>query len=152
VAVSADVMVMVLFAALLHAAWNALIKACGDKLLMTWLLCVCAGVLAALLLPVLPAPRRESWGHLAASGTIHLLYFWLVSRAYQSADMSLAYPLMRGAAPILTALIAMLWAVITGARFSGLASIPFWVLTNAFLAAFAGIMATNLKETSESET
>ena len=104
---SADVMEVVLFAALLHAAWNALIKACGDKLLMTWLLCVCAGVLAALLLPVLPAPRRESWGHLAASGTIHLLYFWLVSRAYQSSELSLAYPLMRGAAPILTALIAV---------------------------------------------
>lgn len=101
-------MAVVLFAALLHASWNALIKACGDKLLMTWLLCVCAGVLAALFLPFLPAPQRESWGHLAASGTIHLLYFWLVSRAYQSADMSLAYPLMRGAAPILTALIAVI--------------------------------------------
>lgn len=58
--------------------------------------------------------------------------------------------LVGGVSTILTALIAMLWAVITGARFSGLATIPFWVLTNAFLAAFAGIMATNLKETSGS--
>lgn len=47
---------------------------------------------------------------------------------------------------ILTALLAMLWAIVTGARFSGLAMLPFWLVINAFLCAFAGLVATSVAE------
>ena len=42
---------------------------------------------------------------------------------------------------ILTALLAMLWAIVTG-----LAMLPFWLLINAFLCAFAGLVATSVAE------
>lgn len=51
-----------------------------------------------------------------------------------------------GVSTILTALLAMLWAIVTGAKFYGLETLPFWLLINAFLCAFAGLMATNMVE------
>ena len=47
---------------------------------------------------------------------------------------------------ILTALIAMLWAIISGNKFYGLETLPFWLLINGFLCAFAGLVATNMDE------
>jgi drug/metabolite transporter (DMT)-like permease len=92
----------------LHAGWNALVRASGDKFL-TSLQVVCgAAILALLMLPGLPMPAVASWPWLLASGLIHVVYFTLVARAYQGTDLGLAYPLMRGTAPVLTALAAAL--------------------------------------------
>ena len=35
-----------------------------------------------------------------ASALIHVVYFLLVGRLYRNADLSVAYPLMRGLAPL----------------------------------------------------
>lgn len=51
---------IVLFAALLHALWNALLKNSGDKRLTTVMLTGAAAIMAALLLPLLPSPARAS--------------------------------------------------------------------------------------------
>jgi drug/metabolite transporter (DMT)-like permease len=101
-------MLTVLFAALLHAAWNALIKSGSDKLLDSVMLCAGAGVMALAVLPFLPLPAAASRGYLIASTLIHVGYFCLVALAYRSADLSFIYPLMRGAAPLFTALIMVL--------------------------------------------
>jgi len=94
----------VLCAALLHAGWNAIVKLGGDTLLTTILVTGWAAVLAALALPWLPLPAPASWPWLAASAVLQVGYYVLVARAYQAADMSLSYPLMRGCAPLLVAL------------------------------------------------
>lgn len=71
---------------------------------------VCGATLLSLpLLVWLPLPAPASWPWLLASGLIHVLYFALVARAYQGAELGLAYPLMRGTAPVLTAAAAALW-------------------------------------------
>ena len=98
----------VLFAALLHASWNAIVKLGGDKLLTTILVTGWAAVLSAMVLPWLPAPAEQSWPWLAASAVLQTGYYILVARAYHSADMSLSYPLMRGCAPLLVA-VAGTW-------------------------------------------
>lgn len=103
---SIEIMAVVLLSALLHAGWNALVRASGDKFLSSLYVVCGAGLFALLLLPALPAPGRASWPWLLASGLIHVVYFTLVARAYRSADLMLAYPLMRGIAPVLTALAA----------------------------------------------
>jgi drug/metabolite transporter (DMT)-like permease len=105
---STEVMVVVLFSALLHAGWNAAVRASGDKGLASLQVVGGAALLSALLLPVLPLPAVASWPWLLASAAIHVVYFALVARAYQGADLGLAYPLMRGTAPVLTALAAVL--------------------------------------------
>lgn len=101
-----EVMAVVLFSALLHAGWNALVRASDDKFLSTLHVVGGAGTLAALLLPALPLPALASWPWLLASALVHVLYFVLVARAYSGADLSFAYPLMRGTAPVLTAACA----------------------------------------------
>ncbi len=105
---SLDVMMIVLFGAALHAGWNALVRASADKLQDTVLIVLGAGVWAALLLPLAPAPAMASWPYLAASVLIHVGYFVLVAVSYRHGELSFVYPLMRGAAPALTAVAGVL--------------------------------------------
>jgi drug/metabolite transporter (DMT)-like permease len=98
----------VLFAALLHASWNALIKARSDPFLATVMLAAGAGLVGALVLPFVAAPLAPSWPFIAGSSLIHVLYCALLVEAYRNADMSHAYPLIRGSAPLLVALAAPL--------------------------------------------
>jgi drug/metabolite transporter (DMT)-like permease len=103
---SLAVMFLVLLGAALHATWNVIIKAGSDKQLDTMLV-ICGGaILAAFALPFIPLPERASWPYLGASVVIHFFYFILVALAYRTGDLSYAYPIMRGSAPPLTALVA----------------------------------------------
>ncbi|MEK1939325.1 MAG: EamA family transporter [Pseudomonas sp.] len=104
-----SVYLVVLLAALLHASWNAIVKGGTDKLLSTVLLTTCGALLAALLLPWLPQPAPASWPFLAVSTLLQVLYFALVARIYHLADMSQTYPIMRGTAPLLVALVSLCW-------------------------------------------
>ncbi|NHZ42084.1 EamA family transporter [Massilia aquatica] len=101
---SGAIVLLVLFAALLHASWNALVKAGPDKLLSTVLVACGSALPAALALPFLALPAPASWPWLAASACMHLVYYRLLAAAYAHGDMSHAYPLMRGSAPLLVAL------------------------------------------------
>ena len=101
-------MAVVLLGAVLHAVWNTLVRGAADKFLDTVLMLSGAGILTAVLLPVLPLPATESWPYLAASVLIHVVYFALVALAYHGAELSFAYPVMRGSAPVLSALAVVL--------------------------------------------
>ena len=98
-------MAAVLFGALLHAVWNALVHAASDKFLNTVLVVGGAGVWTACWLPFAPAPAVESWPYLAASVLIHIAYFSFVALSYRDADLSFVYPIMRGSAPALSAVV-----------------------------------------------
>jgi drug/metabolite transporter (DMT)-like permease len=99
-------MTAVLFAALLHASWNAIVKSGSDKFLDTVLVACGAALVSAATLPFLPLPAAASWPYIVASAIIHIAYFALVAAAYRTGDLSYVYPIMRGAAPLLTALLA----------------------------------------------
>jgi drug/metabolite transporter (DMT)-like permease len=101
---STSTLLIVLLAALLHAGWNALIKAGTDKIRDSVLVSAFAGLIAAAILPFLPLPAAPSWAYILASATIHVAYYSLVGAAYRHGDMSFAYPLMRGLPPLLVAL------------------------------------------------
>lgn len=98
---------LVLFAALLHAGWNAMLKAVDDR----------AGVLAAVsashaavgLAMVLsfPVPAMASWPSLVASTLLHYGYYIFLFRAYRHGDLSQVYPISRGMAPALVAVSAV---------------------------------------------
>jgi len=104
------VVALVLVAALMHATWNAVVKAGGDKLAMQTLV-ACGGALA--MLPValaMPFPDRAAWPYLALSGVLHAGYGLFLVAAYQAGDLSQVYPIARGAAPALVAAGAWLAA------------------------------------------
>ena len=98
-----------LFAALLHAAWNALIKGGHDKALDTALIHGIASLLALPLVALAGWPAREAWPFLAASVAIHFGYYVALVGAYRHGDLGLAYPVMRGAAPLVVAGGSVLW-------------------------------------------
>jgi drug/metabolite transporter (DMT)-like permease len=107
--VSIEVSLAVLLAALLHASWNAMIKGGRDVLMDTAAIVVGAGIVAAPFIFVVPLPAPASWPYIFASIVTHLGdYFFMVS-AYRVGDLSLVYPLMRGVAPLLTGLLAIVW-------------------------------------------
>jgi drug/metabolite transporter (DMT)-like permease len=98
----------VLFGALIHASWNALIKAQPDKFAAATSVAMGAGIIALPIMAILPLPPMQAWPYIAASSVIHVGYFALVAFAYRSADLGVVYPLTRGTAPPLTALLAFL--------------------------------------------
>jgi hypothetical protein len=57
---SLSIFCIVLFAALLHASWNAIVKRGADTLLTTILVTGSAAILAVIGLPFLPAPQRRA--------------------------------------------------------------------------------------------
>ena len=104
---SPSVFAMVVFSAALHATWNLLIKRSSDKLLMTVGVTMSAGIVGLLTLPFFPGPAEASWPFIAASAFMSVAYFLMVAATYKVADMSLAYPVIRGAAPLIVGLAGM---------------------------------------------
>jgi len=102
---SLPVTLAVLGAALLHASWNALVKASPDKQLDTVGLAASAGIVALLLAPFLAIPARDSWPWLASSIVVHILYFMFLAGAYRWGELSYTYPIMRGGGPMIVALV-----------------------------------------------
>ena len=98
-----------LLAALLHATWNAMIKGGRDVLLDTAAIVAGAGLVALPFLPFVPLPAPQAWPYIIASVVTHLAYYFLMVNAYRTGDLSLVYPLMRGVAPLITAILGIFW-------------------------------------------
>ena len=98
------VVVVVLVGALLHAGWNTLIKAGGDKELDVALVHALGALVCLPLLAWTGLPPREAWPFLATSLCIHVAYYVTLTGAYQHGDLGATYPIMRGSAPMLVAL------------------------------------------------
>lgn len=96
----------VLLAALLHAAWNALVKSSTDKALDSALIHVMGSFIALPVVAVLGWPPAAAWPFLAGSVVIHFGYYIALAGAYRHGDLGLTYPLMRGVAPLLVAMSA----------------------------------------------
>lgn len=113
---SLQVLAVVLLGALLHASWNMLVKARPDKHVAAAVLYTSSGLIAAMVLPFLPAPNVASWPYLAVSTVLELLYGFVLATAYRLGDLSHSYPLMRGTAPLL---VAGASSALLGERLSG---------------------------------
>jgi phosphonate utilization associated putative membrane protein len=98
------VIAVVLFGALLHAGWNALVKSSHDKALDTALVTLMGAVISLPLLAWAGLPQPSSLPYIAASLCIHIGYYIALAGAYRHGDLGLTYPIMRGLAPLLVAL------------------------------------------------
>ncbi len=105
---SFGIILLILLAALLHASWNAVIKGGSNKLYETGLNCFGGGVGVFFIVPFLPLPAAESLPYLLGSCTVHIAYYLCIAAAYRNVDMSFAYTIMRGTAPLLTSLFLLL--------------------------------------------
>ncbi|MEO7338468.1 MAG: DMT family transporter [Caldimonas sp.] len=94
----------VLFGALLHSSWNALIKSGHDKALDTALIHVLGCGVGLVLVAVVGLPTAQALPWLATSVVIHVGYYITLVGAYRHGELGFAYPIMRGTAPLLVAL------------------------------------------------
>lgn len=101
----AFVFAAVLFAAMCHAGWNALIKVGLDPLSTTTLISIGAALVALPFIPVFGVPAAAAWPWLIASVVIHLFYFASLIESYRTGDLGQVYPIARGSAPLMTAAV-----------------------------------------------
>lgn len=117
--------VLVLFAALLHAVWNALVKSSRDPLVELATLNLAAGVAGCLLAPLVGFPGARSAPYLLGNVICHSGYYAFLLVSYSSGGLSLVYPIARGSAPLLVAgfTTALLGEPLGFARSAGIALI-----------------------------
>lgn len=108
---SLPITLAVLAAGLLHAGWNALVKGApgGEPMLDTASVVAGSCACALLALPFVPLPDPAAWKFIAASTTIHFAYYVTLAHAYRTGDLSFAYPLMRGSAPLIVAVLGIVF-------------------------------------------
>lgn len=107
---SIDIFLIVLFAAFLHALWNAIVKGAADRTLVLGLVAVGHVVPGVALAAWYGPPAAAAFPYVVATTVIHWGYYYLLNVAYRTGDLSIVYPIARGLAPILIAVGALIWA------------------------------------------
>jgi drug/metabolite transporter (DMT)-like permease len=127
----------VLGAGFLHAGWNALLKSSpgGDALLDTATVVAGSSLWGLAVVPFVPLPAAAAWPYMATSAVIHFGYYLTLAQAYRTGDLSFAYPLMRGTAPLIVALlgIAFLRELPTAPMALGILLISLGIVSIAFV-------------------
>lgn len=103
--------VLVLLSAAVHVYWNHQVKCSKDPVVFTWWLQALGGLI---FLPVgiltaestrIPAP---GWLCIAGTGLIYGAYYSFIAYSYRREDLSCAYPIARGVAPVAGVLLGLL--------------------------------------------
>src|SRR5262249_29702333 len=103
------VFLAVLAAAAFHAGWNALLKLNLEPMVATSLVAAASGIVAVPFAVVVGLPSAAAWPYVLASVAIHIVYYVALAQAYRFGDLGQVYPIARGAAPLMTAILATLW-------------------------------------------
>jgi drug/metabolite transporter (DMT)-like permease len=96
----------VLFGAACHAGWNAFLKIRLEPFSAMALIAIMSAVAVLPVIPFLPAPPPASWPWMFGSIAFHLGYFIGLTEAYRTGDMGQVYPIARGSAPLMTAIVS----------------------------------------------
>jgi len=97
---------LMIVSAIFHAVIGLLMKQSRDKTVFRAMLALFTALVVIPLLFILPPPPPEAWPYLILGAALHCLYQLGQIKAFETGDMSLVYPIMRGSAPALAALFA----------------------------------------------
>ncbi len=127
------VFLAVLGAAFLHALWNALIKLGTSKvggMVILSIVEVPIGLAVVMLTPAID-PAAVPW--VLAAGCTHFAYKFFLTYAYDRGDLSRVYPIARGAAPMVVALVgaAFLADAVTSREYLAIAVLAAGILLMA---------------------
>jgi drug/metabolite transporter (DMT)-like permease len=120
----------VLAAAVLHAAWNALVAGARDTHATTAVALVAGTLVFAVPAALAWDVDAAAWPYIIASGALELVYFALLAAVYSRADYTFAYPIARGVAPVLVLAISVAFL---GADVGALAAIGVLAVTGGVL-------------------
>ena len=110
---STTVFIAVIGAAVLHAAWNALVKGGRDKLMA--LAAVMLGHVPFCLVAIAVSPPLElaALPYLIAGIFLHLGYQLFLLYSYGAGDLTQVYPIARGSAPLIVAVVSITFLGVT---------------------------------------
>jgi drug/metabolite transporter (DMT)-like permease len=108
--VNIEITLVVLLAAALNAAWNALIKVSGDRVAAMAVVTFMGALLSSMALPFVELPDPASWPLLALAIALHTGYHFALPVTYNYGDLGQVYPISRGSAPLLVTVGAAVFA------------------------------------------
>ncbi|MCJ7677259.1 MAG: EamA family transporter [Anaerolineales bacterium] len=102
-------LLLLLGSAFVHVVTHIALKRSRDRTAFVWWMLLFSGVLFApvLVLAWQPIPW-QGWALLTGSAVFEAGYFYAIAKAYHGADLSIVYPLSRGAGPALL----LVWSVL----------------------------------------
>ena len=104
------VVILVIAAGALHAAWNAIAKHISDRVMGFAVMGVCQTVGAGLVVAVTGLPTRAAIWFAVASAVIHVGYEVALLNSYRLGAFNQVYPIARGTSPLVVAVGAYLLA------------------------------------------
>ncbi|MER8827141.1 DMT family transporter [Mesorhizobium sp. M0938] len=107
---SAVVVGLALFAAILHATWNAFLRNGADRLWTVTVMSISSTVLAFPFIFILPLPAAGAWPYIALSAALQVGYSVFLVAAYRYGELGQVYPIVRGTVPLLVTLGGFLLA------------------------------------------
>ncbi|WP_261117813.1 DMT family transporter [Serratia ficaria] len=104
------IVLLTLFAALLHAGWNTLLRGGADRLWSMTMMCLTIALACAAAVLFLPLPARASWPYALLSALLHVGYNLCLVRSYQWGELGQSYPIARGSSPLMVTCAAAIFA------------------------------------------
>ncbi|SDR63968.1 EamA-like transporter family protein [Rhizobiales bacterium GAS113] len=92
---------LALFAAVLHAAWNAVLRSGADRLWSVTIMSFATTLVAIPFAVMLPLPSAPSWPYLMLSSALQVGYSVFLVYAYRYGELGQVYPIVRGSVPLL---------------------------------------------------
>ena len=103
-----NVFMAVMSAAILHSAWNGMVKKHKDKVISVSAIVFGHVPIAIVVMLFVPLPTIESVPYIILSAAlIHQGYQWYLISAYKFGDLTKVYPIARGTGPIIATLISI---------------------------------------------
>jgi len=131
---SATVISLALFAAILHAGWNAFLRTGSDRLWTVTVMSFSATIAAIPLAIFNPLPAASAWPYVILSASLQVGYSLFLVAAYRYGELGQVYPIVRGSVPLLVTLGGF---VLAGERLS-------WHQSLGVVLAALGIMSLSL--------
>jgi drug/metabolite transporter (DMT)-like permease len=95
---------LALFAAVLHAAWNAFLRTGSDRLWTVTVMSFSSTGVAVALALFSALPQAAAWPYIAASALLQVAYSLFLVAAYRQGELGQIYPIVRGSVPLLVTL------------------------------------------------
>lgn len=94
---------LALFAAIMHATWNAFLRTGADRL---WSVTVMSfsSTVVAVPFAILHLPTPHAWPYVVLSACLQVTYSVLLVAAYRYGELGQVYPIIRGSVPLLVTL------------------------------------------------
>jgi len=101
---SPTVIGLTLFAAVLHATWNAALRSGVDRLWFVTIMSFATTVAAIPFALLLPLPSTQSWAYLGISAVLQVGYSIFLAHAYRYGELGQVYPIVRGSVPLMVSI------------------------------------------------